>query len=694
MMKLLRIEIRNFKPFIDIAIPSDESELPSGLIMIRGPNSTGKSSLLEAIMWALWGPDSVELSNDDLINFTSTFCRVVLTFEVAGVQYKIDRYYDPADKTNVVLFVRTGNVWKRIADKTQSVAAKVDEILGLEWKQAQNTLLVRQGEVAAISTAGPVMLRNLLVDIYDIELLKRMSTHLDYFETSLESKINTRRTEYRPPEDIREQIEQNKKRISEYEASIKSRKKEITSTEKILKGIPDGAQLKAVSRISSDIDRKRHELDLTQQEIQRNISQAGILNAETTVIQARLESLKKERERIESERESLNSSTTALSEEMGKLSGSKSDLEEKIALLTRPTTGKDEVICPTCSKPLSLKERNRLVSEYKRTIRDGEQGVREFDKKRKELLAEARSLEQRLSVVTLSTSAVEKVKSIHSQVNIIQEEISKSEAELSSMLGTVGIADVSSLLRKFNKETIAELQSHVASLETALKVAKRDASEIEDNIKKEKLFIVELEEKEVLMQQMGAEIKELEKLSQHAKYVRRNLVNGFVADYIFQKRLIGIIKSATNQYVRFFTNAQYTGVDLEPTPETKRSGAGLLLRIWDERDQAWKKTSQLSFGDRTAISLALRLGISRTMSSIRPLKDSPIITPRVKTVMLDEPLGGLDKARRESVVTNLINDSNFEQILLITHTDVQGWEGVPTIEVAKAGVGSTATLEL
>jgi ABC-type transport system involved in cytochrome bd biosynthesis fused ATPase/permease subunit len=82
------------------------------------------------------------------------------------------------------------------------------------------------------------------------------------------------------------------------------------------------------------------------------------------------------------------------------------------------------------------------------------------------------------------------------------------------------------------------------------------------------------------------------------------------------------------------------------------------------------------------------------MSRIRPLKNSPIITPRVKTVMLDEPLGGLDKARRESVVSNLMNDSNFEQILLITHTDVQGWEGVPIVEVAKAGLGSTATLEL
>jgi hypothetical protein len=43
-------------------------------------------------------------------------------------------------------------------------------------------------------------------------------------------------------------------------------------------------------------------------------------------------------------------------------------------------------------------------------------------------------------------------------------------------------------------------------------------------------------------------------------------------------------------------------------------------------------------------------------------------------------------------VTNLTNDQSFEQIFLITHTDIGGWEGVPTIEVSKEGSSSAATL--
>ena len=693
-MKLLKIEVHNFKPFRELTLPSDESNLPNGLIIIRGPNSTGKSSLLESILWALWGSDALGLNNDELVSFSSTFCSATLTFDVVGAQYKIERSYSSADKTNAVLYIKSGRAWKRIADKTQSVAAKIDEILGLEWKQAQNTLLVRQGEVATISTAGPVALRNLLVEIYDIELLNRMSSHLENFESNLDTRIKNLRDDYRSPEDIKEQIGQNRARIKDYEASIKSRSKEIVSVEKQLRGIPDSATLKTVSRISDEIEKKEHELDLSQKEIDTNLPQAGILDAEAAIIEARSESLKREKERVDSEREGLNADVTGISEKMGKVSGMHEDLNEKIDMLTRTRDGKDEAICPTCSKPLSAKERDSLVSNYKKSLRDGELSAKELDKERKLKIIEVKKLEQRLSAIALSTNALEKIKSIQEHMQNIRLSIKKSEQELSDLLRALGIPDVKSLLKKFGVSTLEEVHSKIGNLEAVLREAKRGTSEIEENIRKEQTLISELEGKEVQMRQMGAEIKELENLNVHAKYVRRNLVNGFVADYVFQKRLIGIIRSATNQYVQSFTNGQYTRIDLEPTPATKRSGAGLLLKIWDERDQAWKKTSQLSFGDRTAISLALRLGISRTMSRIRPLKNSPIITPRVKTVMLDEPLGGLDKARRESVVSNLMNDNNFEQILLITHTDVQGWEGVPIVEVAKAGLGSTATLEL
>jgi DNA repair exonuclease SbcCD ATPase subunit len=270
----------------------------------------------------------------------------------------------------------------------------------------------------------------------------------------------------------------------------------------------------------------------------------------------------------------------------------------------------------------------------------------------------------------------------------------KSKQELKSLLDKSGIGSIENLLETHGAKSVLELERRVAVQKGRLESLSEESKTITENIDSERKQIEELKKLKVEMKEIGAQIKILKNLREHANYVRLKLVSGFVADYVVQKRLIGIIRAATNQYVRAFTNDQYTGVDLEPTRGRGRSGSGLALKIKDERDNAVKKASQLSFGDRTAISLSLRLGISRTMSSIRPFKDSPAISPRVRCVLLDEPLGGLDKKRRTAVVNNLVNDVSFRQILLITHTDVQEWENIPSIDVTKTGNTSTATLQI
>lgn len=693
-MKLLKLEVKNFKPFRDLVLPQDDIEFPEGLMIIKGPNSTGKSSLFESILWCLWGATSVGLNNDELVSFSSTHCKVILQFEVAGARYKIDRNYNSADGMAVVLFMKQGKAWKRIADKSTSVATKLDEILNIELKQALNTLLVRQGEVAAIANATPTVLRKLLVDIYDIEILNKMTNHLDNFESNLDSKINALLEDYQPPETVQEQVMTCKGRITEYQKSIESRTAEIDSAEKMLMDIPDISSLEKLNEITLKLKQENQDLNRQEKELQTDLSKAGLLDADEDLAQARLDSLKKVKERTESEREENDSQKQSIDREIGQISGINRDLKKKVTTLLTSRSNENDTSCPTCSKPLSPEERDNLVAEYEKQMKSGTAKIKELEKQRKQQVTDSTQKDERLREIATSTDATTKAMDTKKLVDSIRAKISQSEEELAKILSAVGVSDIDTLLKKFKVSSVSSLQMQVANLESTIREAKKTTREIEDNIGREELEISSLMGKEAEMKQLGAEIEELKRTQEHAKYVRRKLVSGFVADYVFQKRLIGIIRSATNQYVRFFTNGQYTSIDLEPTQSTKRSGPGLILKIWDERDQAWKKTGQLSYGDRTAISLGLRLGISRTMSSIRPLRDSPVITPRVRSVLLDEPLGGLDKMRREAVVSNLVNDKNFEQIFLITHTDVQGWEGVPSIEVAKEGSSSTATLEM
>ncbi|MHA3962057.1 MAG: AAA family ATPase [Candidatus Thorarchaeota archaeon SMTZ1-45] len=692
-MKLLQLKVRNFKPFSALMLPEGDAELPEGLILIRGQNSTGKSSLFEAILWGFWGADAVDLTNDELINFRSTNCQVVLTFQIADTQYKIDRSYDPANGMAVVLFINREGAWKRIADKSKSVNSKLDEILCLELRQALNTLLVRQGEVAVIANATPSVLRDLLVKVYDIDLLNQMSSHLESLEKDVDSKINSLKSDYIHPERIQEMVAERQDEIRRLESILITKKKEIESTEKILEEMPNAELLKKVQELSKNIEFLQQEVEVKSEGLKEDIALAGVVDASPKVLNARLDALEQGRKRIEKEQKVLKSKIQRLDQDIGMSLGTNRDLEEKIQILT--AAGTDDIIeCPTCAKPLSAAERNKLVTEYKITIKDSETKRKRLEITKQELITSSEDFEDQLSRMSKSEDAVKRANQGQKRVDQSKEKLSKVEQEFSMLLEEYNIKSVDKLLKKYNMPTIIELHEKVISLTSALKALRKETMESEDNIQREKDKIIELQGKQSQMEQIGSEIVELENMNEHAKYVRRRLVSGFVTDYVFQKRLLGIIRGATNPYVRSFTNGQYTAIDLEPTPAKGRAGPGLILRIWDERDQAWKKTSQLSYGDRTAISLALRMGISRTMSSIRPLRDSPIVTPRVRSVLLDEPLGGLDKNRREAVVRNLINDRSFEQILLITHTDVQGWLGVPVIEVTKDGAFSNATLEM
>ena len=60
-------------------------------IAVVGDTGAGKSSILEAMMYALYGKATFGGSNQELMNDTSTQLRVVLRFRVSGEEWEVAR---------------------------------------------------------------------------------------------------------------------------------------------------------------------------------------------------------------------------------------------------------------------------------------------------------------------------------------------------------------------------------------------------------------------------------------------------------------------------------------------------------------------------------------------------------------------------------------------------------------------------
>jgi exonuclease SbcC len=693
-MRVLRVEIQNFKPFRNITIP-EEGELPTGLLIIKGENSTGKSSLFEAILWCLWGPDVVEPTNDELVSFTSSFCKVIVTFEVTGSQYKLERSYDQASGIDVILYQKIKNGWKRIADKSKSVSSKMEEILHLDWRQALQTLLVRQGEVALIANATPAVLRDLIIKIYNIELLGTMTNHLENLESDINNQVATLDKEHTPESYLIDLKEKTELRLKEHEDALDGKKNELIELEKQVKKLPDMEKLRKIQDIQKERDEAKRDFDRAVKNRDSELDDAGIASADETVVSAKLDILKKETEKVENKSKHIESEREIVDQEVGHLISRSEELREQITALEEIAEDSEDTIdCPTCGKPLSPSDRKRLLSESKHELNSGKKRLLELKQKRDDLSKVRTETDSKIRTIASAIDAIDRIKKRQEDVDATKRDLDVLDQKLASSMKESGVKDLDRLLKDYKSKSLLELQSKVSTIESRYESLQNECNAVKDHIKHEKEQIEKIEKDILRSREISAEIESLKLLYEHAKYVRLKLVNGFVSDYVVQKRLIGIVRGATNPYVRAFTNDQYSSVDLIATPASTRSGSGLVIKIRDERDNATKKTSQLSFGDRTAISLALRLGISRTMSAIRPTKNSPAIAPRVRCVLLDEPLGGLDKNRRQSVVRNLVNDASFEQIFLITHTDIQEWDEVPTIDVSKSGTSSSAVLQM
>jgi DNA repair protein SbcC/Rad50 len=168
-MIIKRIKLENFRRFQSLDL-----EFPENVIGIIGKNGSGKSSLIEAVGWALYG---TRISRTDKQEIRSQFatessvCRVELDFVYGEQEYRVLRKIKGKNATTEAAIYRSG-AGAPEAVQERGVNEFLENLLKLDYRSFLVSVYARQKELAALSNMQPEERRrsiNRLIGIDEID---------------------------------------------------------------------------------------------------------------------------------------------------------------------------------------------------------------------------------------------------------------------------------------------------------------------------------------------------------------------------------------------------------------------------------------------------------------------------------------------------------------------------------------------
>ncbi|GIU71074.1 MAG: hypothetical protein KatS3mg003_0553 [Candidatus Nitrosocaldaceae archaeon] len=167
---LINIELKNFISHKDTNIPFSE-----GINVFIGKNGAGKSSVIDAITYALYGKHE-RGNNANIVRNNSDSGSVTLKFSIGDRNYEVYRAFNVNGTIKTAVIKEDGkqiSAGSRSRDSSEGVNRKVEEIFGLNYNDIVIATIIKQGELDSIIELKPKEIRELINRLIDLDKLDK-----------------------------------------------------------------------------------------------------------------------------------------------------------------------------------------------------------------------------------------------------------------------------------------------------------------------------------------------------------------------------------------------------------------------------------------------------------------------------------------------------------------------------------------
>ena len=657
---------------VDFLSHSDTKlEFENGVTVFVGDNGAGKSSIIDAITFALFGQHTRK-SNKSLIKRGSNQGFTKIGFSINGRQYQAVRKIDSKGSLSAKFSEIIGDERIELAagERKQfgeSMTHEIEKTIGLNFEKLKIASIVQQGELNAIINAKPKEFKELLNAIIGIDKLDVASESMKIVNKEFRKKI-------------KEKIGYDDTEIEKLSSDLERYQKEIEESK------PEKNQLETKQgKLQKEVDDLRKKVETEAPKIDK-INQLGL---------RRKELIAYAKEAIHEIQHEINENESKIRDCEGcfEHASLKEDLESKIQKVEQAIEDTIKKIQELTNQTASLKEKQLLASKLQ--LKDNKCPVCDSNVEKLNPLFQEKHLKQEMVLLKEKTISKEKEKDVYNQKRKEFSEKLQNARDAEATLRAYSISNKEELKKiqveiETKKQNIQEIPLttngsllEISQIDSHTKIIFKNILklEIETSGFKEQEFLnlkKLVNEKQMSLSQIDQQIGAiLEKISKGEEQI--NVIQYAISELKIVKEYVkGLDEIQTNIFSRDGPVATSLRSWALNSISVKASEYLSLLNTKIQRILLSEKTrdvsitcysknevlelESLSGGEKVSVALALRLGMASLLGA-----------SNLNLMILDEPTTHLDAERKKSLVgvlSQLSNISNSEspmQFLIITH---------------------------